>query len=175
MSFSNVGIAFEDLPQRSGVPRTPLAERYATLIAGLAFTWVIVPGLAFQVVGWWRELPFFVVSLAGVATLAVCAAATFYCLRLARSRNFALREHDLIYRTGVFWRSETVQPLKRVQHVELTRGPLEKRMALASLAVYSAGSGSATFTIPGLEYTDAERLRDYLLEPAGEGAGAADG
>ena len=171
MSFSNVGIAFEDLPQRLGVPHTGLAERYATLIGARAFGWVSVPGLAFQVVGWWCELQFFVVSIVGVATLALCAGATFYCIRLAHSRSFALREHDLIYRTGVFWRSETVQPLKRVQHVEVTRGPLEKRMALASLSVYSAGSGSATFSIPGLEIEGAERLRDYLLDPADERTG----
>lgn len=174
MSFSNLEIPLEGLPSLQDVARNELAARYASITTAVTFGWIFAPGAAFQGFGWYRYLPFWVLSVVGVATLIVMAGACFYALRAARARNWSLREHDLIFRSGVFWRSETVQPLKRVQHVEVTRGPLEKRFGLASLKVYGAGGGSATFAIPGLEVADAERLQDFLLDPVSAAPAAHD-
>ena len=165
MSFSNLEIALEDLPALRGVVRNELAERYASLSAAVTFACVFAPGAMLLGFALFRYAPFWGVAGIVAIWLASTAGATGYALRASRARNWSLREHDLIFRNGVFWRSETVQPLKRVQHVEVTRGPIEKRFELASLKVYGAGSGSATFAIPGLELEDAERLRDYLLDP----------
>jgi hypothetical protein len=66
-------------------------------------------------------------------------------------------------RKGIFFFSETIQPLVRVQHVELKRGPVEKRYGLASLKIFSAGLGKETFTLPGLLLADAERVRTHVL------------
>ena len=57
-----------------------------------------------------------------------------------------------------------IQPIRRIQHVELTREPVEKRLGLANLRLYSAGSGKATFAIPGLRLLTAARTRRYVLQ-----------
>jgi membrane protein YdbS with pleckstrin-like domain len=67
-------------------------------------------------------------------------------------------------RKGFFWRKQIIQPLVRLQHIELARGPVDKYLDLAGLRIFSAGTGAETFTIPGLDATTAERMRQRLLD-----------
>ncbi len=78
--------------------------------------------------------------------------------------QFALRENDLNLQSGLFFRSLVSQPILRIQHIELKRGPIERKVKLASLQVFSAGGISHTFSIPGLEYEEAIKLRKFILE-----------
>jgi membrane protein YdbS with pleckstrin-like domain len=82
----------------------------------------------------------------------------------ARAISYAVREHDVVVRSGVFWKRETVQPILRIQHVERAQGPLDKRFGLAKLKLFSAGTGHSTFEIPGLDAGTALRIQSFLLE-----------
>lgn len=64
---------------------------------------------------------------------------------------------------GVWWRSETRVPHARVQHTDLERGPLDRRLGLASLVVHTAGTETAALRISGLDEARARELRDALL------------
>ncbi len=46
--------------------------------------------------------------------------------------------------------TDTSVPYVRVQHVDTTRGPVERAIGLASVVVYTAGTRGADITIPGL-------------------------
>jgi len=72
--------------------------------------------------------------------------------------QYAVREHDVHFQTGLFFRKFISQPILRVQHIELKRGPIERKFGLATLQVFSAGGISHTFEIPGLEYV----LQSYI-------------
>ena len=76
---------------------------------------------------------------------------------------YALREHDVGFRWGLLFRHTVIQPLTRIQHIELKRGPLERSAGLATLQVFSAGSGTYTFAIPGLPIERAQGLRQFIL------------
>ena len=80
-----------------------------------------------------------------------------------RSRRYAERADDLLIEHGVLWREVTVVPYGRMQLVEVTSGPLERRYGLARLQLHTAAA-SSNATIPGLSPADAERLRDRLTE-----------
>ena len=71
---------------------------------------------------------------------------------------------------GIVTRTSVAIPLSRVQHVDLHRGPLERRWGLASLEIHTAGTQNASHTIPGLDAAGASRLRDQLLDVANRGA-----
>jgi uncharacterized protein len=77
--------------------------------------------------------------------------------------RWQLRRADLITRQGWLWRSERAVPLDRIQHVDVDSGPIDRTFGIASVTVYTAGSGHANLAIPGLTSADAERLRDALL------------
>lgn len=78
-------------------------------------------------------------------------------------RDYALREHDVQYRRGIFFRQRTAVPINRIQHVEVMSGPLERYFALARLKLYTAGTGFGDLTIRGLHHETATRMRRYLL------------
>jgi membrane protein YdbS with pleckstrin-like domain len=77
--------------------------------------------------------------------------------------QYSLREHDLNYQSGLIFRSLVSQPILRIQHIEIKRGPIERKAGLATLQVFSAGGMSHTFHIPGLEYADDIALRQFIL------------
>ncbi|GAB2828560.1 PH domain-containing protein [Streptomyces daliensis] len=80
-----------------------------------------------------------------------------------RSWRYAERVDDLLISRGVLWRELTVVPYGRMQLVEVTSGPLERRYGLARLQLHTAAA-TTDATIPGLSPEEAERLRDRLTE-----------
>ncbi|MBX0294328.1 PH domain-containing protein [Haloarcula nitratireducens] len=82
--------------------------------------------------------------------------------------RFELQDDALFLVRGVLTRTDTSVPYVRVQHVDTTRGPIERTAGLASVVVYTAGSRGADITVPGLRPERAtelrERLRDLAIE-----------
>lgn len=78
-----------------------------------------------------------------------------------RSWRYAERSDDLLISRGVLWREQTVVPYGRMQLVEVTSGPLERRFGLASVQLHTAAAATDA-KIPGLVPAEAERLRDRL-------------
>ncbi len=81
--------------------------------------------------------------------------------------GFVVREKDIVYRSGVFWHKVTAIPFNRVQHVETSSSPLDRRFNLASLKVFTAGGAGGDLKIDGLGNERAEQLRALVLEKAG--------
>jgi membrane protein YdbS with pleckstrin-like domain len=69
-------------------------------------------------------------------------------------------------RVGRFWQSETLVPRSRVQHLDIDRGPIERRYGLATLTIHTAGTRTAALSQPGLLDAEAVALRDALLPEA---------
>jgi membrane protein YdbS with pleckstrin-like domain len=82
----------------------------------------------------------------------------------AGQRGWAVREHDLSAREGIYWRSVTTLPYARIQHVETTSGPIERWRGLARLKLFTAGGMTADLTLIGLEAEAADTLREHLAE-----------
>lgn len=80
-----------------------------------------------------------------------------------RSWRYAERADDLLITRGILWHQETIVPYGRMQLVEVTSGPLERKFGLASLQLHTAAAATDA-TIPGLVPAEAERLRDRLTE-----------
>ena len=78
-------------------------------------------------------------------------------------RGYAVRDKDILYKAGVFWRSATAVPYNRVQHAETGSAPMERRFGLARLTVFTAGTTGGDLRIEGLDETTAERLRIFVV------------
>jgi hypothetical protein len=70
-------------------------------------------------------------------------------------------------RKGVYWRVAINVPRSRVQHTDVSQGPLERRYGLGTLIIYTAGTDHAKIDLAGLEHGVALRLREHLL-PSGD-------
>ncbi|GAB2503651.1 PH domain-containing protein [Lysobacter humi (ex Lee et al. 2017)] len=87
-------------------------------------------------------------------------------LREYRCIAWRLDAEGLAVRRGALWQRETRVPASRVQHLDLKRGPLQRRRRLSTLVVHTAGTRAATVALPHLDEAEAERLRDALSRRA---------
>jgi membrane protein YdbS with pleckstrin-like domain len=164
--FSNAQVEVSQLPDYRSVPLSPVAAGYRpwALISQVSF-WVILA------IGLWilPRLPFATIDLVGwyalpIASLLLGLITAVYVAVDARVRGWALREHDLIYRYGIFWRKTVILPFARIQHVEAIQGPLERYFDLMRLKCFTAGGLSADLVVKGLDSASARRVRGFLLE-----------
>jgi membrane protein YdbS with pleckstrin-like domain len=90
------------------------------------------------------------------------------------SWSYQVRTDSLFLDRGVLTRVRTVVPYVRIQHVDASRGPVERAFGLATVVVYTAGSRGADVTIPGLTPERADELQERLkrLAIAAEGEDA---
>ena len=70
-------------------------------------------------------------------------------------------------RHGVYWREVTRVPRSRIQHTDVSQGPLERRYGLGTLVLYTAGTTHARVALPGLAKERAVALRDRLRPEGG--------
>jgi hypothetical protein len=85
---------------------------------------------------------------------------------LYASWTWTLRDDDVYASYGVVWRLTRSIPRVRVQHVDVTSGPIDRALGLVQVSLHVAGSAGAVLTIPGLAPKEAETLREALLESA---------
>jgi membrane protein YdbS with pleckstrin-like domain len=98
----------------------------------------------------------------GIAFMLAALAGVWRGFRQYAFIGWRLDDDGLGVRRGSLWQRETRVPASRVQHLDIKRGPLQRRRGLATLVVHTAGSRLNTVTLPHLDDADAERLRDVL-------------
>lgn len=64
---------------------------------------------------------------------------------------------------GAWWYGVQAVAINRIQHAELSQGPLERRLNIARLILYTAGGAGADITIPGLPTATAQQLKAHVL------------
>lgn len=85
--------------------------------------------------------------------------------RRVRAIGYALRDDDLVLRRGLMWQRFTAVPYGRMQLVDVNRGPLDRVLGMSELKFVTAAA-STNVRIPGIPFTDADELRDRLVELA---------
>jgi uncharacterized protein len=76
--------------------------------------------------------------------------------------GFAVREKDILYQSGIFFRSTLIIPFNRVQHCEIEHGPIDRIFGLAELSLFTAGGSSSDLSIPGLAQDKASALKYFI-------------
>ena len=82
--------------------------------------------------------------------------------RIYRRLGYAIDERLLRTVRGWLFHTDTVVPFVRVQHIDLTRGPLDKFFGTASLVVHTAGTHNSIVVVPGLSPDRAAEIRDAI-------------
>jgi membrane protein YdbS with pleckstrin-like domain len=142
-----------------------LADGLSSLLVG-ALAWFLGrPLLAKYWDGWsptWENV--LLGACLGLVALAVLTPPLAY----ARWR-FGFLGDLLLMRYGILFVEERAVPVRRMQHVDLVRGPLERLFGLATLVVFTAGNEGSAFRVPGLAASRAQELRDHIVEARGDG------
>ena len=96
------------------------------------------------------------------AALVVAYLVLYLPMRRFATRGYSLAEERLRVVRGVLFRSDTVVPFGRVQHIDVDQGPLERGFGLATLTVHTAGSHNSSVSLPGLAHQDALAMREAI-------------
>jgi uncharacterized protein len=100
-------------------------------------------------------------AVGAVCVLVAGVLAERFLARRVASWGFAERNEDLMIRRGVMIRRQSVIPYGRMQYIDITAGPLERSLGLATLRMHTAAAASDA-RIPGLDQAVAAKLRDQL-------------
>ena len=82
--------------------------------------------------------------------------------RRYRAWGYAMDADELRIARGVWTRIETIVPLARVQHVDVSQGPIERTFGVCRLMLHTAGTMHSRVVLPGLARASAEALRDEV-------------
>lgn len=110
---------------------------------------------------WW-------VHLCTIPVYLLVAQSIVFTPRRARALGYLTRENDIVFRRGILFRYVTIVPYGRIQNVNINEGPIERAFGLSTISLDTAGGSLSDVSIPGLERTEAERIRDLVTREAHE-------
>jgi membrane protein YdbS with pleckstrin-like domain len=153
-------------------PRYVRCARLSGLLATLALA--LLGPLVLSALAWLGETSasrlFGYGALWGALSLALVVRTLAWPQRKFRHLAWRLSPVGLEIRRGVCSRHRILVPRDRVQHTDVSRGPLERRFGLATLVVNTAGSHDNRIALEGLAHGTALAVRDFLIQGS-----AADG
>ena len=82
--------------------------------------------------------------------------------RRYQARGYQMGVDRLRVVRGLIFRSDTVVPFGRVQHIDVHQGPIERGYGLATLVLHTAGNHNASVSLPGLGHDDAMAMREDI-------------
>lgn len=154
----------------SGVsPRLATARRIVglglVLVVWLSVTaGIVVPAVAAD--AW----PLWPLAVSTAVALLVAAWIWPWAGRNQRAWGYLEADSELLVTRGVMFRRLVAIPYGRMQYVDVTAGPLARRLGIATVTLHTASTETAA-EIPGVPEAEARRLRDRLTE-IGESHGA---
>jgi membrane protein YdbS with pleckstrin-like domain len=167
MMFQNPEIELSMLPSIDDLEWQSLHPAFKRrLRVHLAIVLLIV-AVAFTIPSFIPDVPLLVTASLW-ASLAIAATGMMIWPALAvPRRGYVVRDKDIVFRDGILWRSVTAIPFNRIQHVETSSDPLDRKFELATLQLFTAGGSSGDLKIDGLGKDIAEQLRAFILKKVG--------
>lgn len=86
----------------------------------------------------------------------------FYNRSWYQRYSYSLQQSEILIARGVFWRQLIGVPYNRIQHLDVTNGPLERKLKLSKLIIHTAGTRDASVILHGLSIDYANQLRAEL-------------
>jgi hypothetical protein len=82
--------------------------------------------------------------------------------RRYNARGYQISADRLRVVRGLLFRSDTVVPFGRVQHIDVHQGPIERFFGIATLTLHTAGNHNASVSLPGLGEALAREMRETI-------------
>ena len=149
----------------------PMSVKVDRIVLTLSFLGVAVPSSIGISIAWAvGSIPSWLYLWLAAGGLVLVGAVMFFGYTWPALRHKHLRyrvdEAGVRIKRGVVWRKIISIPSSRVQHTDVSQGPLERRYDIATLTVHTAGTAGASIHLEGLRHDVALRLRDHLLPTA---------
>lgn len=144
-------------------PLAPGIRTVWTIKSGLGVCVAIVGAIIFDIAAFVNgggPLPLGLLS--GVVTVVGIVGCISIPRLTYRYWKYRLRDEELFLERGIFNRVNTIVPLSRIQHLDVSQDIVEREFDLGKLIVHTAGTRSSDVILPGLDIDEAHRLRDEV-------------
>jgi len=140
-------------------PNYTHALRVQTVLVAIPF---LVAALVIEAIIRINALPLPSGVVGGTVLLVALALVIRVPTRRYSARGYHLGADRLRVVRGLLWRSDTVVPFGRVQHIDVDQGPLERFFGIATLTLHTAGNHNASVSLPGLGEERAREMREEI-------------
>ena len=165
--FVNPEVALESLPSAENLDWKKLSPRYARRIQVQSLFTVLVCAVAATAVNLLPDIVVMQTLPLWIVTVIVAIVLMVRPIIAVPRKGYTVRDKDIVFRSGVVWRSVTAIPFNRIQHVETSSDPIDRKFEFATLQIFTAGGSGGDLKINGLEKDTAEQLRIFILEKVG--------
>ena len=165
--FESPEISLDELPRVESVSWQPMDDSLALqlVIQQLLFVFIITAAsVGFRFIPNFTFLPAWLHLLIIVGITIPLVVWPFLSVK---KRGIAVRDKDVLYKSGLVVNRVTAIPFNRIQHVETKQGPLDRQFETASLQIFTAGGSKGDLDISGMERDRAESLRSMILKRIG--------
>jgi membrane protein YdbS with pleckstrin-like domain len=165
-NFTNSILLPDNLPEIVTEDFNRLDKRYLKIIfiRIAVFVFVLAAGLISLIVFADEKPPGLILA----ALITVIAVLIIYITVISvlgfPKKGYLLRERDISYKTGIIYYKQISVTFNRIQHVEVSQGILGKLFHLSSVKIYTAGGNASDLSIPGLNVSDAQKLKAFISE-----------
>jgi uncharacterized protein len=165
-NFTNSILLPDNLPEIVPEDFNRLDRRYLKIIyiRIAVFALVLAAGLISLIVFAEEKPPGLILAalITGIALLIIYI--TVISVLGFPKKGYLLRERDISYKTGLIYYKQISVTFNRIQHVEVSQGILGKLFHLSSVKIYTAGGNASDLSIPGLNVSDAQKLKAFISE-----------
>lgn len=166
MQFNNASVEIPALPRAEDLNLQPIERNYwKVLQLRWLFTAVILLAAGGLAIGFIHKLQNpAIIGIASGGWLLIIVLSYIFMRESFRRTAYAMREKDVLFRTGWIIRRIQVCPFNRIQHCSVHAGPLERRYGLSSISLFTAGSDGSDIKIPGLTDATAASIREFIMQ-----------
>ncbi len=165
MEFQNNQILVEHIPSIQTIHFTGLKPQYRWIDIfwnSLFFLFVIIIGSG--IVLQYREIPNDLLIYIIPTMVFLWVLSVLLTFKTFPHKGYALRQRDIIYKKGWLFKTTTMVPFNRVQHCEVTQGPMGALLNVAKLKIFTAGGSQSDLTIPGITKHRANELKQFIIQ-----------
>lgn len=156
MTIAIVPLTLLDRGQLQVMRLRGVAVAVPALIVACAVDYLALPHLREELMGW---------PPMGLVPLLALLAGLWLVLGTARRWRhwgYAFTGTELHVAHGWLTRVHTIVPVLRVQHIDVTQGPLERIFGVSQLVLHTAGTENSVVALPGIARATAEEMRDAI-------------
>ncbi|MCA5005168.1 PH domain-containing protein [Sphingobacterium bovistauri] len=162
IEFSNNQILTSNLPDWQEVEFEQISPKYKNVVFIRYLLFIVILVIVCSVVYFanGQILPIeFVCIISGIFIFLIALLlANIWSMRYW---GYAVREKDILYRSGIFSKAVKIIPFASVQHVDINEGALSRIFGLSSIELHTAGAGEG-LRIPGIEAGKVSQIQEFI-------------
>lgn len=164
--MTNRQLNFENIDKVENLNYTPLEKKYLKVqTVKTILVYIIFMGLTLLFL-LAEEFAYRVVTTIGIECVFLTAMiVNLFLLPKAYSyKGFAIREHDITYRSGIIFPSVITIPFCKIQQVSIRQNPITRIFGLHTIDIVNGAQMLEATSIPGLTEEKANDIKALIIE-----------